>query len=330
MTTKNQKDILSELGELAFASRMKRLSERLMQDVSRIYKGLDFDFEARWFAALQALVKKSPMTVTELARSLRVTHTAVNQMAAQMIRRGFLTSSKGKEDERRRLLALTPKARRIAAELAPVWLEIRSATEELIESAGGSILSEMTRIEEELDRLDMFERVWIRLKGGPPADIVIREYSPALKKWFESLNREWIETYFEVEEYDRKILTDPRGKIVNRGGTVLFAFLDKTVVGTCALVRHKSGALELSKMAVAPKYRGRGIGRRLLEAAVDKSGNMGAAVLYLRTSERLSTANRLYESFGFRRVAENPFDPNGYRRPTFVMRFDLGVPWEKT
>ena len=84
---------------------------------------------------------------------------------------------------------------------------------------------------------------------------------------------------------------------------MLFAFLDKTVVGTCALMQNRSGILELSKMAVVPKYQGRGIGRRLLEAAVEKTRSLGKTVLYLRTSERLDKANRLYGSFGFRRVS---------------------------
>ena len=212
MDTKNQKDILSELGELAFASRMKRLSERLMHDVSRLYQKLNIDFEARWFAALQALLRKSPMTVTELARCLHVTHTAVNQMAAEVIRQDFLTSSKGKDDERRRLLDLTPKARRIAEELAPVWLEIGTATRDLLDSAGGGFVSEMAAIEKELDRQDMYERVWTRLKGSPPSDVTIREYSPALRKWFESLNREWIEEYFEVKNTTVKFFSIPGEK----------------------------------------------------------------------------------------------------------------------
>ena len=36
-------DIIQELGSLAFASRLKRISERLMKDVSRVYADLDVD-----------------------------------------------------------------------------------------------------------------------------------------------------------------------------------------------------------------------------------------------------------------------------------------------
>ena len=40
-------ETINELAELAFASRLKRLSERLMKDVSCLYHKLEVDFEAR-------------------------------------------------------------------------------------------------------------------------------------------------------------------------------------------------------------------------------------------------------------------------------------------
>ena len=38
-------DVLKQLGELAFASRLKRLSERLMKGVTRLYREHDVEFE---------------------------------------------------------------------------------------------------------------------------------------------------------------------------------------------------------------------------------------------------------------------------------------------
>ena len=45
-------DLVNELAELAIATRLKRLSERLSIDVSKIYKESEVDFEARWFLIL--------------------------------------------------------------------------------------------------------------------------------------------------------------------------------------------------------------------------------------------------------------------------------------
>jgi hypothetical protein len=51
-------DIIKDLAELALASRLKRLSDRLMKDVSQVYKDCKIDFEPRWFAVLYALNKE--------------------------------------------------------------------------------------------------------------------------------------------------------------------------------------------------------------------------------------------------------------------------------
>jgi len=210
-------------------------------------------------------------------------------------------------------------------ELHPVWKEIGKATKELVESTGHDLFAAIGKIEEKLDEQDMYERVWIRLKGQPPGEIEIREYSPALKKHFKSLNYEWLEEYFEVEETDKKILADPKGKIVKSGGAVFFACLDDKVVGTCALTKHRDGTLELAKMAVTKKYQGRGIGAKLMQAIINRAREMDAKALYLQTSTKLKAANYLYQKFGFKNTKENPFKPSRYARTTFVMKLDLKI-----
>ncbi len=316
-------DLITELSELAFATRLKRLSERLTRDVSTLYHNLGVDFEARWFAIFYALYKKSPMMVTELAQSLRLTHTAINQLTAEMIKKGLIVSSKGKSDERQRLLSITPAGKEVALKLAPVWEEIRRATKELIESTGSDVLAIIEKIEQQLDEKDMHERTWVRLKGCPPGEIVISEYSAAMKKYFKLLNYEWLEEYFEVEQRDEQLLSDPRGKIIKNGGAIFFACLDHQVVGTGALIRHRDGTLELAKMAVTKKFQGRGIGKMLMQKIIARAQELGQSALYVQTNARLKAANHLYQKFGFKKTKENPFDPLRYKRPTFVMKLDL-------
>ena len=152
-------DIIKELGELAFATRLKRLSERLLKDVSRIYQVLDVDFEARWFAVLYGLSKRSPMTVTALAQALGLTHTAVNQLAAEMTKKNLVLSMNDRKDERKRLLRLSKKGQQVVKSLAPVWREIRSATIDLLAAAKHDMLAAVGDIEAQLDERDMYERV---------------------------------------------------------------------------------------------------------------------------------------------------------------------------
>ena len=316
-------DIISELGEMAFATRLKRLGERLAKDVSLLYHKLNIDFEARWFAIFYSLKRESPLTVTGLAESLGVSHTAVRQLLNEMAKKDLVTWSKGKADKRSQLVHLTKKGNGIYQKLSPVWKEIHNATGELIDGSDCDFITGLETIESNLDERNMYERVWLRLKGSLPGDIEIREYSPAMKKYFKSLNYEWLEGYFAVEEADDRILSDPNSKIVKAGGAVLFACLENEVVGTCALIRHRNGAYELAKMAVTKKYQGRGIGRKLLLAVIDKARTFGASELYLRTNAKLKAANHLYRTFGFTKSALDPFVEGEYERSTFAMKLEL-------
>lgn len=321
-------DTISELGELAFASRLKRLSERLMKDVSRVYKDLDVDFEARWFSILFALKKRSPLSITALAQSLRLTHPAVNQLAGEMIGRKLVLAAKSRQDERKRLLRLSAEGKRIAVVLAPVWNEIGAATKLLIESSGQDLLSGLEVVEKLLDEQDMYDRVTARLKRPPAARdasapggaVEIADFRPAWRKHFVSLNREWIEEFFAVEEADERVLADPKGVIVDRGGAILFARLDERIVGVCALIRHGANLFEMAKMVVAPEARRRRIGTELAHTTIKRARSLGANALYIQTSPKLIAANKLYRKLGFRNCSKSPFGGDAFRRQTFVMK----------
>jgi GNAT superfamily N-acetyltransferase/predicted transcriptional regulator len=317
-------DTIKELAELAFASRLKRLSDRLTRDVTRLYKNIDIDFKARWFTVLYALNSKSPLMVTSLARSLGLTHTAINQITSEMIQKQILISTKGKEDERQRLLSISPKGKEIAISLVPVWKEIRLATKELIDNTGCDILAAIGNIEKQLDRQNMHERVWSWINNGPPGEIEIIKYRPAYKKYFYSLNREWLEKYFSVEEEDKKIINDPNGKIIRKGGTIFFASLDKNIVGTAAIIRHKNGIFELAKMAVTKNAQGLGIGKKLLQKVIEHAKSLGVNEIYLLTNTKLKTANHIYKQHGFKKTKKNVIANDRFVRPTYTMKLILG------
>ena len=72
-----------------------------------------------------------------------------------------------------------------------------------------------------------------------------------------------------------------------------------------------TGALDayLEELYVAPAERGRGIGRALLEAAIEAAREAGAARMDLGTSEDDSAARALYESCGFTNRERPPDGP---------------------
>lgn len=316
-------DLVKNLGELALASRLKRLSDRLSKDVSLIYSRLDIDFEAKWFTIISALNKKSPMAITEIAANLGISHTAVNQLAKELLKKDYIVSVIDSNDERIHLLSLSSKGEKLCVKLFPIWEKIREANKEVINSVDPSFLVSIEKIESELDKQSMFERVWQNLYGTLPGNLSIVGYSPKMKKYFKQLNYEWLESYFTIEDTDKNVLQHPKEKIINNGGTILFALLDNEIVGTCAVIRHPGNKYELAKMAVTKKYQNRGIGGCLLEEAIKWLADKNAQDLYLLTNEELIQANMLYKKFGFERIEINPFNNTPYQRETYVMKLTL-------
>lgn len=139
---------------------------------------------------------------------------------------------------------------------------------------------------------------------------------------FRALNEEWIAAHFELEAEDRRQLSDPIAAYVAPGGEILLAEDEGRVVGCVAIVPDGTGAWELSKMAVTPAMRGRGTGRRLLEAAVARARERGATSLFLGSSRKLAPAVHLYEALGFRHVPPESLHMP-YARATVFMQLDL-------
>lgn len=315
-------DFIADLRELALATRLKRLSERLMKDVTQVYEDLGIDFRANFFSTLYALGQNSPMSVTELAKMLGLSHPAINQIAAQLLGKGLITQGKDDKDERRRLLFLSPKGKQLIKELKPVWKDIKLANRALLREAGVDLLDDIARIEAALDEDSMLNRVNKRLGLPTRPRIQIEGYRPAYKKHFIAINIEWLEKYFSVEPSDIKVLSDPNRRILKKGGAILFALLDGEVVGTCALIRHENGVLELAKMGVRPEARGRGVGTALAEAAMKRARKMGVTELYLHTSPVLREACRLYRRLGFKKIKHTPVpgdEAKRYRRCSIAM-----------
>lgn len=68
----------------------------------------------------------------------------------------------------------------------------------------------------------------------------------------------------------------------------------------------------LAELYVVPSRRGRGLGRALMEAAMDRARERGAGYMDLGTDETDVAARALYESLGFSNRAGKPTGPVSY------------------
>ncbi len=108
-------------------------------------------------------------------------------------------------------------------------------------------------------------------------------------------------------------------------GTVLVAEDGGRLLGTVMLaagaaieLAGTTGAADIRALAVAPGSQGRGVGRRLLRAAVSRAAAAGVHRLLLSTQPTMRAAHSLYESEGFRRAPELDWQPvPGYTLPVY-------------
>ena len=100
--------------------------------------------------------------------------------------------------------------------------------------------------------------------------------------------------------------------IVNRCARYLVAEEDGKIVGFAGawMILEES---HMTNIAVLPEYRGRGVGRRLMEALMQYAANLGVSYMTLEVRAGNKKAQALYTSLGFIRVSvrKKYYEDNG-------------------
>ncbi|WP_264564309.1 GNAT family N-acetyltransferase [Flavobacterium sp. N3904] len=146
--------------------------------------------------------------------------------------------------------------------------------------------------------------------------VKIIPFSIELKDAIKTLNLEWLHKYFKVEPKDEKVLSDPQGEIIDKGGLIFYAQYNNQIVGTVSLLKVDANTFELTKMAVSDENQGLGIGKKLMEHCLTEAKQKGIQKLILYSNRKLKPAIHLYESFGF---IEIPVEEGVYERADIKM-----------
>lgn len=85
-------------------------------------------------------------------------------------------------------------------------------------------------------------------------------------------------------------------------GGIYLATLDGLPSGVCTLKPVSDEEVELKRFYVAPSSRGSGIGRMLLQKALDAARQFGYKQVRLETFAFMKSAVKMYRSYGFQEV----------------------------
>ena len=158
---------------------------------------------------------------------------------------------------------------------------------------------------------------------APPifASMSIINYSPRYQADWKRINVAWIAERFVVEDVDLDVLDHPDENILSKGGHIILAIEGDDVVGTCALLHSSPGVYQMVKMAVDSRWRGKGIGRALGEAIIEKARQQGACMVMLYSNRAgAMEAIDLYRKLGFK---ELPLPTKAYARADIYMELEL-------
>ncbi len=157
-------DMMREFGAMAFASRLRRLGDRLKAEATKLYHANGIEFNDSWYLLALVLSTREGISVTEVAEAFGISHAAISQMATAMQRKGLLIGNPDENDRRRTLLYLTREGRFAVEALRPIWDAVGECTVELIASSDKNLLLVISEIEDQLEQRSLFTRVTERLK----------------------------------------------------------------------------------------------------------------------------------------------------------------------
>lgn len=148
-----------------------------------------------------------------------------------------------------------------------------------------------------------------------PQAVSIREARPEDLDRAEALVRE---AYAEfrpefTEEIWQKWLDNVSRAVHSPEGVLLLAEVAGELAGVVkfypdarqsGLGKWPAGAASMRVLAVAPRFRGQGVGSLLVKEVLRRARALGIGTIYLYTGEFMHAARRLYEGLGFVRAPE--------------------------
>jgi len=139
--------------------RLRLLQAAMDAEIASIYAEAKISgLKPSFVMELLRLHARGPMTITELARSVQLTHSAASQKVAAMRAAGWVRTTPG-SDARSKKVTLTAKARRVTGRLAAEWRATEAALADIETEIPYPLSRVVTDIEQALQRKSFHDRI---------------------------------------------------------------------------------------------------------------------------------------------------------------------------
>ncbi len=160
-------DYIRQLGPVVLDHRLRRMMETLLCSAEEIYEARGLTFRGRWASTYRLLYSDGPLAVGQIADRLRLTHPGVIGITDEMMAAEIVDAVRDPGDARRRMLGLTPRGKRMSAELFDVWELLGKAQENRFASAGCDIMTVLATVEDGLIARSLSSEVLQELADRP-------------------------------------------------------------------------------------------------------------------------------------------------------------------
>lgn len=161
-----KEDFLNTLGELALASRLKRLSEKMLADVAQVYHHYDIAFQPKWFPLIALLDQKAQVGIVQAADLLGISQPAISQFCKQLDKQGLIIIKVSQHDSRMRQLSLSTKGKSEVEKMRPMWAALRKSASELCEEHKSDFFGSLIKLEASLNASSLTQRTLSHTEYG--------------------------------------------------------------------------------------------------------------------------------------------------------------------
>lgn len=154
-----------ETGILILGTRMKRLSEKFLSEVGKIYEKMDIVFEPAWFPLFFLLYRKGALSVTDISNELNVSQPAASQIVSLLSRKGLISLDPDPDDRRRKIVEFTLEGKRLLKKLIPVWETMESSMYEIFNADDEwiDVIESFNQLEKKLNCTNLSQSVMNKL-----------------------------------------------------------------------------------------------------------------------------------------------------------------------
>jgi DNA-binding MarR family transcriptional regulator/N-acetylglutamate synthase-like GNAT family acetyltransferase len=270
---------------------------------------LDSPFSLSEVRVLYEIANTDNCTAGQLTESLLIDGGYLSRILKNFEKNGIVSRRPAATDARTRYLQLTAKGKKLMQTLdARSSRQIADVLAPLSAGQQQAVVQSMQTIQQALS-----ERRPVSL-----ADIVFRhELLPGDAGYLIYLHGELYakETGYnlEFEAYVCKTFYDFLQHYHPSKDRVFLATYNNRIVGAVAIAGHSKTQAQLRWLLVHPDMRGIGLGKKLVQDAMDFCREKQYKQVYLLTTDQQTTAARLYSAAGFVKTAEVPQQMWGHR-----------------